>query len=176
MIGKDDILACLALIDEGLWEAKAMGEITLSGDAALCLVHGAMDEVREVDAVFEPHGIICGIAVNIALAMDLPFDWLNDSVRYAVLPNAPTEPFMHMGNLRVSAFSAEYLLVMRMMFMGERAANVGELGFLLGKSGIASVDEAQALLLRYHDATMIPPGVLGMVGEILGGIRPNNPQ
>ena len=77
------------------------------------LTHGVLP--RDVDALFEPHGIVHDEALAVAAELGLPRWWLNEQASSYVAPggdSAASRVFDHPG-LRVFAASPEHLLAMK---------------------------------------------------------------
>jgi hypothetical protein len=80
--------------------------------AAMALVYDARRATRDIDAVFQPHGIVLDEARAVAAELGLPGWWLNEQASVYVAPGgdaAAARIFDHPG-LRVSAASPEHLL------------------------------------------------------------------
>jgi len=59
---REEILENLRQLGEELDALGMMGEILLTGGAAMCLVHDARDMTKDVDALYEPKPIINKLA------------------------------------------------------------------------------------------------------------------
>lgn len=90
-IGKEEMIRYLKMIDEKLGVKNEKGEILISGGASICLVHGARDSTKDIDALFEPKNTIHHIAKNIAEDNGLTKGWLNDGVKGFFHEDMPKE-------------------------------------------------------------------------------------
>src|SRR5215467_3538214 len=94
-----------------------VGDIYVFGGAAMALAYDARRSTRDIDAVFQPHGVVVDEARVVAAEMGLPQWWLNEQASVYVArggdANAP-RVFDHPG-LRVSAASPEHLLAMKVL-------------------------------------------------------------
>ncbi|MDR1978024.1 MAG: hypothetical protein LBQ42_04755, partial [Synergistaceae bacterium] len=115
MLSREKILEYLRRLGEELAARGLCGEMLLTGEAAMCLVHSVRDMTKDIDALYEPKDMINRIAAQISKQENLPADWLNDGVKGFVGPNAPVEDFIALKGLFVQTVSAEYLLAMKLM-------------------------------------------------------------
>ena len=91
-----------------------IADVYVFGGAAMALAYDARRATRDIDAVFEPHGVVLQEARVVAEELGLPPWWLNEQASsYVAAGGDPTAPrvFDHPG-LRVSAASPEHLLAM----------------------------------------------------------------
>ena len=89
---KQDIQRLLELLDEELAKDNALGEVYLVGGAVMCLVLGARDSTRDVDAFFKPTRVIRQAAARVAARARVPDNWLNDSVKGFLSPRGDYQP------------------------------------------------------------------------------------
>jgi hypothetical protein len=81
----------------------------------MALAYDARRATRDVDALFQPHGIVHEEALTVADELGLPRWWLNEQASSYVAPGgdpAASRVFDHPG-LRVFAASPEHLLAMK---------------------------------------------------------------
>ena len=81
----------------------------------MALAYDSRRATRDVDALFQPHGIVHDEALAVAAELGLPRWWLNEQASTYVAPSGdPTASrvFDHPG-LRVFAASPEHLLAMK---------------------------------------------------------------
>ena len=153
---REQILESLRQLGEELDALGMLGEILLTGGAAMCLVHDARDMTKDVDALYEPKPIINQIALKISRRNDLPPDWLNDSVKVFLTPNAPREDFISFKGLRIQTVSAEYLLAMKLMSSRYGEKDYDDIRFLFSKLGIETYERASEILTSFYDINTIP--------------------
>lgn len=92
-----------------------VADLYVFGGAAMALAYDARRATRDIDAVFQPHGVVLDEARAVAEELGLPQWWLNEQANVYVAPGgdaAAPRVFDHPG-LRVSAASPEHLLAMR---------------------------------------------------------------
>ncbi|MDR2044995.1 MAG: hypothetical protein LBQ15_11705 [Clostridium sp.] len=167
MLTKEQILRYLRQVADELETRGLRGEILLTGGAAMCLVHEARDITKDIDALYEPKETINRIARDIAAREGLPEDWLNDSVKGFIEPNAPAEDFVSFGSLRVQTVSAEYLLAMKMMSARYGEKDSGDILFLFNKLGIKTAEAATDVLLKFYPVNRILPKTQYIIEEMI---------
>ena len=171
MLSREKILECLRQLGKALFAQGLQGEILLTGGAAMCLVHSARDMTKDIDALYEPKNIINRIAARIAEQENLPADWLNDSVKGFVSPNAPVEEFIAFKGLRVQSVSAEYLLAMKLMSARYGEKDYDDISFLMRKLKINEATQAYDVVETYFAKERILPKTAYVIESILEEIR-----
>lgn len=94
-----------------------VADVYVFAGAALALAYDARRATRDIDAVFQPHGVVLEEARVVAGELGLPVWWLNEQASAYVAPGGdPSAPrvFDHPG-LRVAAASPEHLLAMKVL-------------------------------------------------------------
>jgi hypothetical protein len=122
-----------------------VADLYVFGGAAMALAYDARRATRDIDAVFQPHGVVLDEARAVADELGLPRWWLNEQASVYVAPGGDaTAPrvFDHPG-LRVSAASPEHLLAMKVL--AARRRDVDDIRFLIKHLGLTSVDEVWTL-------------------------------
>jgi len=133
-----------------------IGDVYVFGGAAMALAYDARRATRDIDAVFEPHGIVLEEAQGVAEELGLPRWWLNQQASAYVAPGGdPSAPrvFDHPG-LRVAAASPEHLLAMKVLAARRRDGE--DLRFLISRLGLTSVDEILALCAEVFPDEPVP--------------------
>jgi hypothetical protein len=135
----------------------------------MALAYSTRRVTRDIAAVFEPKLAIYQAAERVAERLDLPEDWLNDGVK-GFLPGADRDaaPLPEITGIEVTGASPRYPLAMKLLAM-----RVGEddddIRILLRQTGIASPDEALALLARMYPSHEPPLKTRLFLDEILRG-------
>jgi len=125
-----------------------VADIYVFGGAAMALAYDARRATRDIDAVFEPHGIVVDEVHEVAAELGLPPWWLNEQASVYVAPGGdPSAPrvFDHPG-LRVSAASPEHLLAMKVL--AARGRDVDDIRFLVRHLALTSVEQVVALCAK----------------------------
>lgn len=142
LLDRSAITTPLRRLGDRLARRGVVADIYVFGGAAMALVYDARRATRDVDAVFQPHGIVIEEARVVAAELGLPPWWLNEQVSAYVAPGGdPSAPevFDHPG-LRVAAASAEHLLAMKIH--AARRRDVEDVRILMRHLGLRSAQEA----------------------------------
>ncbi|MFG1861303.1 DUF6036 family nucleotidyltransferase [Microbispora bryophytorum] len=118
-----------------------IADLYVFGGAAMALAYDARRSTRDIDAVFEPHGIVLDEAHAVASELGLPSWWLNEQASAYVAPGQDSSArrvFDHPG-LRVSAASPDHLLAMKVL--ASRRRDTGDISALVKRLGLSSPDE-----------------------------------
>ena len=160
----DQILQALECLSDELGKQGILGEICLFGGTAMVLGFSARLATKDVDAIFQPAGIIRKVADKIAAQLDLPANWLNDGVKGFVSTHheTTTGELPQFPNLRMTMPVPEYLLAMKCMAAriggatAEDPSDVIDIVFLIQRIGLKSSEEVLDLVGRYYAAERIP--------------------
>jgi hypothetical protein len=161
------IIAALEALGEELTKRGIHGQLFIVGGAAMALAYSNRRVTKDIDAVFEPKDGIYAAAESVAERLGLPEDWLNDGVK-GFLPRADGDarPLPEIRGIEVSTDSPRYLLAMKLLAMrfGE---DDDDIRVLLAQTGIATADEALALMARMYPDREPPPKTRLFLEEIL---------
>jgi hypothetical protein len=162
-LSREEILAALAALDRELGPRDTLGEVCLFGGAVMVLAFNARLATKDVDAVFQPTAVIRELAARVAVAANLPADWLNDGVkgflsaRHEVTAGGLPQ-FQH---LRLTMPTAEYLLAMKCMASrlgsapGE-ADDTADITFLIRQLGLRSPEAVMDIVAAYYPPERVP--------------------
>ncbi len=161
------------MLNEKLQEEGVIGEICLYGGTAMVLAFNARLSTKDVDAVFEPPEVFRRRALEVAEALNLAKDWLNDGVKGYVsgAPEVTSDGLPQMPHLRMIRPTAEYLLAMKCM--ASRVPGYGTRGdradivFLLKMLGIKDAETVFKVVEKFYDAGRILPRTHFMIEELL---------
>jgi len=133
-----------------------VADLYVFGGAAMALAYDARRSTRDIDAVFQPHGVVLDEARAVADELGLPQWWLNEQASTYVAPggdaNAP-RVFDHPG-LRVSAASPEHLLAMKVLAARRRDAD--DIRFLVKHLRLSTADDVLALCSEVFPDEEVP--------------------
>jgi predicted nucleotidyltransferase len=117
VLGRAEIERALARLGERLSRRGVVADVYVIGGAAMALAYDARRATRDIDALFEPHGVVREEADAVAAELGLPRWWLNEQASVFVAkggdPDAPSV-FENAG-IRVAAASPEHLLAMKVL-------------------------------------------------------------
>lgn len=159
------------MLDEELTCAEVTGEVYLVGGAVMCLVLGARDATRDVDAVFKPTRVIREAAARVATKAGVSPDWLNDAVKAFLGTRSEFVPFLDMPSLRVFTADPRYLLAMKCtaMRIGDGSRDLDDVRYLLRYLNITSAKDALAIVTAYFDEKSLTAKTRLALEELLGG-------
>lgn len=148
-----DIMKCLETLNENMKLNNIFGEICLVGGAVMCLCYKSREVTRDIDAVFEPKSVMNKIIEDTAKDLNIPNDWLNDSVKGFLSNNAEFSEYQKLSNLTINVASPEYMLAMKCL--SARADNTNEIEdikYLIKVLNIHTYEEVEHIILKYYPA------------------------
>lgn len=154
-------------LGERLARRGVVADVYVFGGAAMALAYDARRATRDIDAVFEPHGVVLEEAGNVAKELGLPPWWLNEQASTYVArggDRSARRVFDHPG-LRVSAASPEHLLAMKVL--AARPADIEDIRLLVGHLQLHSAAEALALCAEIFPEEPVPDRARLLVEEII---------
>jgi hypothetical protein len=122
----------------------------------MALAYDARRATRDIDAVFQPHGVVLEEARAVATELGLPHWWLNEQASVYVARGEDTNApriFDHPG-LRVSAASPEHLLAMKVLAARRRDAE--DIRFLVKHLQLANTEDALTLCTQIFPDEPVP--------------------
>jgi predicted nucleotidyltransferase len=132
-------------LGERLARRGVVADIYVIGGAAMALAYDSRRSTRDIDAVFQPHGVVLEEARAVAVELGLPPWWLNEQASVYVAPGGDASAphvFDHPG-LRVSVASPEHLLAMKVLAARRRDAE--DISHLVKHLGLSSTAEVLAV-------------------------------
>jgi predicted nucleotidyltransferase len=155
----DTIRSLLTELGRRLDQRGINARIFVVGGAAMALAYNRRRITRDIDAVFEPKTVIYEEALRMADDLGLPPGWLNRGVKGLMpdvaMPQLATETFSAPG-VSVGVASAEYMFAMKAS-AARSEVDRDDLRTLMGELGIASVDEAFAVVERHYSPERLTP-------------------
>ena len=170
-LSRKRILELFGLLNDELAQTDTIGELHVVGGAVMCLALNARDTTHDIDALFEPAGVVREAARRVAARTGVPEDWLNDAVKGYVGPQNAFETFLELSHLRVFVAAPRYLLAMKAasMRLGAEFHDLDDVRFLLRYLNIRSAAEAMKIVEQYVPAGRIPPKTRYAIEDLLGG-------
>jgi predicted nucleotidyltransferase len=145
-----------------------VADLYVFGGAAMALAYDARRATRDIDAVFQPHGVVLEEAAAVARDLGLPRWWLNEQASVYVAPGgdaAAPRVFDHPG-LRVSAASPEHLLAMKVLAARRRDAD--DIRFLVGRLGLTTAEEVLAVCAEIFPDEEVPARARLVLEDVFG--------
>lgn len=146
----------LRRLGDRLARRGVVADLYIFGGAAMALAYDARRSTRDIDAVFQPHGVVLEEARAVADELGLPHWWLNEQASVYVAPGGDAQAprvFDHAG-LRVSAASPEHLLAMKVLAARRRDAE--DIRFLVDRLGLTSAEAVLALCAEIFPDEPVP--------------------
>lgn len=168
MLDRDTALRALEELARVLASKGIEGRLFVVGGAAMALAFDARRMTRDIDAVFEPKSEIYRAAAEVAHALDLPDDWLNDAVKGFVPGTDPDAvPIFVRPGLAVSAASARFLLAMKLR-ASRAEQDVDDITFLAALLGLHTSDEVLRVVTDRYPLDELPLRARFLVEELFG--------
>ena len=111
-----DIRHAFDVLGNELASRQESAELVVAGGAALVLLFGARETTKDVDAYFlrPAAALVRSAAMQVASALDLPDDWLNDAAKGYFVGVTRGELLYDSPSLQVRAASVAQLLAMKL--------------------------------------------------------------
>ncbi len=160
---REAILRALDSLSEELGRQNVTGELCLFGGTVMVLAFTARLSTKDVDAMFQPVGLIREVARRVGEAQGLPADWLNDGVKGFVSSRHETMAgnLPQFPHLRLTMPVPEYLLAMKCMAArlggttGE-GSDVPDIVFLIRHLRLGASKDVLDLVGQYYPLHRIP--------------------
>ena len=172
---RERVLATLALMGRYAAAEGVQLEISLYGGTAMMLALNARETTKDVDAIVRPTEIGRRLADRVGRELNLPDDWLNDSVSQFVSEKdrdglVPLE-VPALEGVVIRRPSASYLLAMKALAcrtpLPGYAGDVDDLRFLCRKMNIRSVAEVERHLQRFYAHDVLTDRARAVLASIL---------
>lgn len=167
MLTRNQLLSALELLSDKLVAEGKTGELLLTGGAAMSLVYDARDMTRDIDALYEPKSDINRLSSEVAKEMNLPNDWLNDSVKGFMSSSAESREYLSLPGLQINSVTPEYLLAMKLLSARVSDTDLGDVRYLIAKLDIQNAEQAYAILKKYYPESQVLPKTMYLIEEIL---------
>lgn len=176
-LSREEIRHGLELVNARLAEREVLGELCLFGGACLCLVFGARDSTKDIDAVFKPAAALRKAAFDVAISMGYPTTWLNDDVSgFVSIRNEQgieRVDALELSHLKVYAAKADYVLAMKCLAArlggpeeDEAPTDLEDALWLCRHLGLSGREEISRVVLAYYPDREIPGRSLAFVKEL----------
>lgn len=151
-----EIIDALTALAGELTQRGISAEMYVVGGAAIALAFDERRSTRDIDAVFEPKGVVYEAAASVGEQRGLPPGWLNDAVKGFLAGDDPAAaPVLELPGLRCLTASAETLLALKVL-----AHRVGEdeadLRLLADELGLESAEEVLSMAERTYGDRLDP--------------------
>jgi predicted nucleotidyltransferase len=164
---RGEIIEALTDLAAELEQRGVSAEMYVVGGAAIALAFDERRATRDIDAVFEPKGVVYEAAASVGEERELPVGWLNDAVKGFLVGDDPAAaPVLDLPGLRCLTASPETLLALKVL-----AHRVGEdeddLRLLARELGLKRADEILEIAERTY-GDRLDPAARFFVEQVLG--------
>ena len=166
-----EILAALKKLNQELSIDKSQAEVCIVGGAVMCLVFNAREQTKDVDAIFHPKSKVYKLAQKIAIELNLPEDWLNDSVKGYINNKIEKVEFLNLSNLKIFTPSPRYLLAMKCLASRIGTNDENDIEFLIKYLKLKKPQDVFDIVATFYDVKLIQPKTQFMVEEIFENIN-----
>src|SRR3954452_7832213 len=142
---RGEIIDALTALAVELNQRGVSAEMYVVGGAAIALAFDERRSTRDIDAVFEPKGVVYEAAASVGEQRSLPPGWLNDAVKGFLAGDDPAAaPVLDLPGLRCLTASPETLLALKVLAhrVGE---DEGDVTLLAGVLGLRTPHEVLAV-------------------------------
>jgi len=158
-------------LNEEMKKKNIYGEVSLVGGAVMCLCYKSREVTRDIDAIYEPKTMINECIQNTAKNMDIPEDWLNDSVKGFLSEKAEFKEYLKLSNLIINVAKPEYMLAMKCL--SSRAENkneVEDIKHLIKILNIKTYEEVEQIIFKYYSPDSFLIKTKYLIMEVLGNV------
>ena len=166
VLTREQIEAALTALDAELGRAGQRASVHLVGGAVMCLVFRARESTRDVDAWFDDANAVRAAAARVAVALDLPENWLNDAAKAFVPPQGRFEAWRSLPNLEILVADTRTLFAMKCA-AARTDEDASDIRVLARTLGVASSGEALQLVESYYPAERLPVRTRLLLEELL---------
>jgi hypothetical protein len=166
LLGRQEILVALRMLDDELGRMGVRGEIFVVGGAAMALAYDSRRFTVDVDAVFAPSQQVRQAAARVADGLEMEPQWLNDAAKAFLPGEDPDRIGVFEGpNLSVAAASPEFLLAMKLL-ASRVERDVDDIKTLYELCGFHTAEEGLDLVERRYPKTLIQPRTQFLLEEL----------
>lgn len=156
----------MTALDAELARADQRASVHLVGGAVMCLVFRARESTRDVDAWFDDANAVRAAAARVAVALDLPENWLNDAAKAFVPPQGRFEAWRSLPNLEILVADTRTLFAMKCA-AARTDEDASDIRVLARDLGLASSEEALQVVESYYPAERLPVRTRLLLEELL---------
>jgi hypothetical protein len=168
LLDRHQIEEAFRRLGERLVRRGAVADLYVIGGAAMAMAYDARRATRDIDAVFEPHGVVREEADAVAAELSLPRWWLNEQASVYVAPGGDAEAprVFESPGIRVIAASARHLLAMKTL--AARRRDVDDIRVLAKALGLTMPDEVYAVCAEVFPDEPVPDRARLVLEDVFG--------
>jgi len=169
MLGRDEIRAALAGLDDELAGSPVKASIFVVGGAAMAIAYDARRSTVDVDAVFAPTREVREAAHRVAERLGLSDDWINDGAKAFLPGDDPDRITVYEGrNVQVAAASPKYPLAMKLL-ASRVERDQDDIRTLYRLCGFTTAEEGLQVVEEAYPTYVIPPRTRYFLEEMFPG-------
>lgn len=174
---RSDILRALTRLGDLCAQSQTKVELAIYGGTVMMFAFDCRAATKDVDAVFSPPEVVEPLIAQVAQELNLPADWMNNSVRDFVGAKESLTKFSELAvpGLMITRPSADYLLAMKCMAARLptpfRPGDIEDLRFLLRKQRISSIAQVDATVAEFYSGRVLEGGKRWLVEKLIDEIR-----
>ena len=153
---KEQMLFGLAEIGRELALLGETGFILICGGASMCIVHGAREETKDIDAIIIPYDLIEPLIKKIAKKYNWREDWLNNKSSMFFYRSAPRTQVLSVPGLNVFSVTPDFLLAMKLLSCRTYGPDKDDIKFLGKKLQFTTVEQFLKVVEDHFELMTIP--------------------
>jgi hypothetical protein len=155
VLSRQQIVEALMMLNDRLAAVDVRAECYLVDGAVMCLALDARPSTRDVDAWFTEPQAVRRAAREVADALGLPHDWLNDAAKAFIPPGAGFERWQSLSHLDISVADERTLLAMKCA-AARTAEDASDIRILASRLGLQSVAAVLEIVFVYYPPDRLP--------------------
>jgi hypothetical protein len=167
VLTREQIVEALERLDYALAAAGIRAELYLVGGAVMCVALNARAATRDVDRWFTEPQAVRRAAREVADAMGLPLDWLNDAAKAFIPSGARFERWRSLAHLDISVADDRTLLAMKCA-AARTQEDADDIRVLAARLGLRTASEVLDVVTGYYPVEQLPVRSRLLVEELFG--------
>jgi len=155
VLTREKIVEALERLDGALAAAGIRAELYLVGGAVMCVALNARAATRDVDGWFTEPQAVRRAASEVAEAMGLPPDWLNDAAKAFIPHGARFERWRSLTHLDVSMADDRTLLAMKCA-AARTQEDADDIRVLAARLGLRTAADVLEVATEYYPVERLP--------------------
>ena len=156
-LGRGQLLVLFGELSDALAGRDVTAQLFVVGGAAMALAYDSDRLTRDVDAVFEPTGIVRELTALVGARHGLEEDWINDAAKGFLAGRDQEErTLFETDNLLVQVASVKYMLALK-LYAGRSARDMDDAVNLWNRVGFTEASQGVNLLEQAYPKRLLLP-------------------